>query len=188
MKKIIIITLVFALLFVLSRCYLISMQNSPENLQSSAIAIIKAKNINDNKYYYFQLLNNGKILNVKENNTFSNSIEIYNVDSCFESYIDNNRVKNKLISEGSDSTDPDVEKFYNSDIENKHSLLSQIATLEHDLFVVNVFKIKDRVFVNVELNVNLISPSDLYEFKKGKLTHIKSFPDGTEIEQIYSNE
>lgn len=188
MKKTIIIALVFTLLFALSGCYSANLQSYPKKLQSSAIAIIKGKNSNDNKYSYFQLLNDGKIMNVKESNAFNKSIEIYNVDSCFTSYIDNNRVKNKLISEGKDSTEPDVQRFYNSDIENKHSLLSQIASLEHDLWVVNVFKIKDRVFVNVELNVNWISPSDLYEFKKDKLIHIDSFPDGTEIEQIYSNE
>ncbi len=84
------------------------------------------------------------------------------------------------------STDTNVEKFYKSDIENKQSLLIQIANLEHSLWKVNVFKIKDRVFVNVELNVNWVSPSDLYEFKKNKLIYINSFPEGTEIKQICS--
>ncbi len=114
MKKIIIVALLFAIIFLLSSCINVTMKSSPENLQSSAIAIIKARNGNENKNYCFQLLNDGTIMKV------------------------------------------------------------------------NVFKIKDRIFVNVELNVNWVSPSDLYEFKKNKLIYINSFPEGTEIEQICS--
>lgn len=160
--------------------------NTVSKSQINRIAIIKTKN--HNKYYLFQLLDNGKLKETdNSSNIFNENVDIYNLDSCFKSYIDNNEVKNELIQGGDKSCDtyPDVEKFNKSNIQNKEQLLIQIATLKHDLFAVNVFQIKDRVFVNVELNVNWISPSDLYEFKSDKLIQTDSFPDGMQIQKIY---
>lgn len=86
---------------------------------------------------------------------------IYQVPyGCFKSYIDNNKVLNRLVRvEIRDEAGQPCGQFPIMD-----DIFQQIATLEHDLFVVRIYDVSGEYFVYVELNVNWWDPCDLYYY------------------------
>lgn len=108
----------------------------------------------------------------------SDDFQTYNADhGCFTSYIDNNKVFNKLNkialeeSLGNDADEEIIKRIF------------QVASkLEHDIWQFQIFRVDDKYFALVKLNVNWQSPCDFYEFDKtnGSLNLLKRF-EGVDI-------
>jgi hypothetical protein len=185
-KNILMLLTLFLSIFMVVRCT----DKVKEPLQSNAIAIFKTKNPTNEKIYYYQLLENGKVLDLDTSNLeLTNKIEFYNLNSCFEYYVENNEVLNRVIDGCNEksSTYPDVVKFNDSDIKDKDKIMKNVAKLTHALSDVIVFEINGRIFVNITLNVNWFIPVDLYEYKNDNLIKLDSLHDDNLIQEIYAN-
>ncbi len=95
-------------------------------------------------------------------------IQIYTADdSCFESYIDDDTVRNRLNHiQLTDESGAPVEAD-----EKIRSLMNCAAReLEHDLWLFQIIRDGKDDFVFVKLNVNWSDPCDLYRYDPGKDT------------------
>lgn len=105
---------------------------------------------------------------------------VINVNDCYDSYIDNNKVLNKLTIDSCVLISDNEERI---EISNElQVVIESISKLEHDMLDVRLFKIKEEYYVVVEFNVNIWSPYSLYYFDKDKekLKEIYTF-DGEDI-------
>ncbi len=108
----------------------------------------------------------------------SDDFQVYNADhGCFKSYITNNKVLNKLNkisleeSLGNDADEEIITRIF-----------QEASRLEHDIWQFQIFRVDDKYFALVKLNVNWQSPCDFYEFDKtdGSLNLLKRF-EGVDI-------
>lgn len=110
------------------------------------------------------------------------SATIYEVPlDCIESYIDRNKVLNRLNYIA--VTDEDGNPLPAPAIMEK--IFPEIAKLEHDCLTTRIFEIAGEYFVYAELNVNLWCPCALYYYHQetGKLLELYTFSEES-IRQI----
>lgn len=155
---IILMLVFFILIFIYSK--IIDYQNSKATI---LFYLNSVSENNENKNIYFKVLDNGRIVETKNVIDFDDDVNIYNFYQCTDSYID--REKNKVLNKVTKNTCRiNSVKFEEADLKNKEEILMLIGNLEHDLWNIDVFEVKDRYFVAVALNVNWFSPTDLYEY------------------------
>ncbi|BEP29239.1 hypothetical protein [Helicovermis profundi] len=111
------------------------------------------------KIEYVSVYSNGNIEMIDKFK--SDDIEIYTADSdCYESYISDNEVLNKLkkiVLIDSDGNTVDNDEIITE--------IFQIAEeIKHDIWKFQIIMDDDKYFVIVELNVNWQSPCDFYEY------------------------
>ena len=108
----------------------------------------------------------------------SDDFQTYNAEhGCFKSYITNNKVLNKLNkialkeSLGNDADEEIIKRIF-----------QEASKLEHDIWQFQIFRVDDKYFALVKLNVNWQSPCDFYEFDEidGNLKLLKRF-EGVDI-------
>lgn len=165
--KIIISIIILMLVFFIFIFILIFINSKIIDYQNSKATILFYLNSvsenNENKNIYFKVLDNGRIAETKNVIDFDDDVNIYNFHQCTDSYID--REKNKVLNKVTKNTCLiNSVKFEESDLKNKEEILMLIGSLEHDLWNIDVFEVNDRYFVAIALNVNLISPTDFYEY------------------------
>lgn len=145
---------------------------------SNSIYVITQDKDSNIKYYE---VNDRK--NKREAENFeSEELEIYDVYSCYNSYIDRkkNKVLNKLTYDECRITDQNgTEIVIDSDFEK---IINLVASLEHDIMKNKIIKLEEDYYIIVALNVNLWSPYELYKFnkEKNKLVLIYIF-DGEDV-------
>ncbi len=84
------------------------------------------------------------------------------VQEVFLSYISDNKVLNrinKIALEDSDGNVVDNDEIITG-------IFQAAEKLEHDIWEFQIFKVLDKYFVLVKLNVNWQSPCDFYEYDK----------------------
>lgn len=122
---------------------------------------------------------------VQETEPFEgDDIDIYEVDGdCLETYkgIDN-RGRGEFISRLTDIRLWDEEGCAVQNTRVLNEVLLAASELEHDLFDARILRAGEEYFLYVELNVNWVSPCDLYWYDqtRGGLVELHSF-DGQEV-------
>ena len=99
---------------------------------------------------------------------------VYNVPrDCFESYLSNNKVLNRLVYVAVKDEDDNI--CETPAVIN--DIFKQIEHLEHDLMTIRIYNVKDEFFVYVELNVNWWTPCSLYYYNQlnKRLIELKTF-------------
>lgn len=133
------------------------MINPSEDFGSTSLKVI-TRGESTNEVNYIAIDSNG---NSREINKFvSDELKIYNASSrCFSSYIENNKVRNKLIEIEFD----DIDDSLKTD-EIVRDICMSAERLEHAIWEFQIFKLADDYFALIKLNVNWHSPCDLYQY------------------------
>ena len=146
--------------------------NNKNNFENSISVVTEDENSQKKQYYEINEYKNRK----KLKNSFIYDNEIYNLENCYFSYINNNKVLNKLNEEKCNSL-----KTY-SDDENIINIIYKISNLEHDIISAKILKTNNNYYIVVSLNVNMWSPYDLYLYDKNLNTLILLYTfDGEDI-------
>lgn len=128
--------------------------------------------------YYYEINDKGKRRKTKQFEP--EKMEEYTVDHCYESYIGNNKVLNRLTLDTcviKDSRGDSVEIT-----EELRNIITKVSELEHDIIKNKILNLNNECYVVVEFNVNLWSPYSLYYYDKNnqKLKRLYTF-DGEDI-------
>ena len=146
--------------------------NNKNNFENSISVVTEDENSQKKQYYEINEYKNRK----KLKNSFIYDNEIYNLENCYFSYINNNKVLNKLNEEKCNSL-----KTY-SDDENIINIIYKISNLEHDIISAKILKTNNNYYIVVSLNVNMWSPYALYLYDKNLNTLILLYTfDGEDI-------
>lgn len=150
--------------------YFILFKNNFEN----SIYVV-TKNESNNKLSYYEVNDRDYKRKTKEFEYEDNEVII--LESCFESYIERNKVLNKKTEKCKifDSNHNEIEKY-----EILENIINLVSELEHDILQAKVMKVRENYYVIVLLNVNLWSPYDLYRYENNKLEHLYTF-DGEDV-------
>lgn len=110
---------------------------------------------------YVSIFSNGKSKKIEA--FVTEDFQRYNTDSnSFSSYIKNNTVVNKLNKIV-------IEDSHGNVVSNDEiitGIFKSAASLEHDIWEFQIFKVVDEYFALVKLNVNWQSPCDFYYYNK----------------------
>lgn len=128
---------------------------------TNSLYVMTKDEVNDAIHYY-DINDRGKC---REREKFEpDEMEEFTVKDCYDSYISDNKVLNKLTLDTctiEDQTGNTVEMT-----EEFRKIVKNVAELEHDIFKNKILKIKKAYYVVVELNVNLWSPYCLYYYDR----------------------
>lgn len=155
---------------------LIIVQHFYKNNFNNSIFVI-TKNERNNKINYYEINDRENKRTVSKFN--SKEIETFEISgNCYESYIDRNKVLNKLNLDNCEITNSPKDKIeLNGYLEKIVYLVSKV---EHDIIGSTVLKLNDDYYVVIELNVNWWSPYKFYKYYKNsnKLKLIYTFDGG----------
>lgn len=133
--------------------------SGPSGKPGVPILNVITKNESTEEIDYVAICSNRKVKEIDE--FISDDVEIYYADSdCFESYISQNKVLNKLnriALEDSDGNTLDNDEIITGIFESAEKI-------KHDIWQFQVIKHGDDYYALVKLNVNLHSPCDFYKY------------------------
>jgi len=117
-------------------------------------------------------------LNSRKTKKFESDVEeIYYATNCFDSFVKNGDIENKLTLDTCK-----IEDENNNEIELTDEFQKIIKNVykvqqEHSMFPIKILKIENNYYVVVPLNVNIWTPYDLYYYNQEKnvLKHIYTF-------------
>ena len=131
------------------------------NPSKKAVINVITKSESSEEIEYVSIYSNKKAKRIKP--FVTNDFQLYNADSrSFSSYISENTVLNRLNKIV-------VEDSHGNPVHNDEiitGIFKSAASLEHDIWEFQIFKILDDYFVLVKLNVNWQSPCDFYQYNK----------------------
>ncbi len=150
-NKSIIVFIAVSIMLILSSC---------KSSKKEIISLI-TKSESSEEIEYVSIYSNGK---AKKRDPFvTNDFQRYRADSrSFSSYMSNNTVLNKLNKIL-------VEDSHGNIVSNDEiitGIFKSAASLEHDIWEFQIFKVVDDYFALVKLNVNWQSPCDFYYYNK----------------------
>lgn len=172
---ILLLILILLLLFVGPIAYKIYKEfYSYEYLKFDKPMYITTRHESSNKKQNYKLNDNRKLHKINYDFTYDN--KVYGIDDCYDSYISNNTVLNKLNKNRCNA----LEKY--SDNKIIIEMIYEISHLEHDIFTAKIIKTNKNYYAVVSLNVNLWTPYNLYIYDKNtnSLKMIHQF-DGEDV-------
>ncbi len=135
---------------------------------------ITVQNESNRKKQNYKLNDNKKLHKIYHNFNYDN--KVYNLNECYDSYISNNTVLNKLNENKCEAL-----KLY-SDDKIVIEIIDEISHIEHDIFKAKIIKTDNNYYAIVELNVNLWSPYEFYIYdKKSKSLKLIHTFDGENV-------